>query len=98
MNDKVKKALLFGIGSIYYTKDKIEDFIKDLEKENITPEEGKKLVEEFMTKASKFKTEQESEVKKVVKQTLEELGVATKKDIDALKKHFSGAKQTEEQE
>jgi polyhydroxyalkanoate synthesis regulator phasin len=94
--DVVKKSILFGLGAAVLTKEEIEDFVKDLQKDkDLTPEEGKKVVKEVIAEAEKrlkkpneaFKKSVESTVKDVMKG----LGVATKKDLDALKKEL-GAK------
>lgn len=87
MNDIIKKSILFGLGTYEVTKEKVEEFVEKLKvEEKITPEEGKKLVEGVMTDLEKEGKEYRAKTKKLVQEVLEELGVATKADIEALKK------------
>lgn len=82
MNDFVRKAVLFGIGSVYYSKEKIEEFVKELqEDEGLNPAEGKKMVDEVLEKADAFRKEQEKQIEKVVKNAIDRLGLATKNDL-----------------
>lgn len=87
MNDIIKKSILFGLGTYEVTKEKVEEFVEKLKvEEKITPEEGKKLVEGVMTDLEKEGKEYRAKTKKLVQEVLDELGVATKADIEALKK------------
>lgn len=80
MNEFIRKAVLFGIGSVYYSKEKIEEFVKELqEDEGLNPAEGKKMVDEVMEKAEAFRKEQEKQIEQVVKKAIDRLGIATKK-------------------
>jgi len=93
MNDLIKKALLLGIGGFEYTKDSVKQFINDLEKDhNITPEEGKKLFEEYVEKAKTHASKANDELKVQIKKVLDEAGVATKKDLEDLKEDLKTTK------
>ncbi|MBN1915666.1 phasin family protein [Candidatus Dojkabacteria bacterium] len=88
--DIVRKSILFGLGAYQITKEEVEDFVKDLQKdETITPQEGKKMIQEIVKAAEKKMKRPNEELKKsmerIVKSVINELGVATKKDIAALK-------------
>lgn len=82
MNEFIRKAVLFGIGSVYYSKEKIEEFVKELqEDEGLNPAEGKKMVDEVMEKADAFRKEQEKQIEQVVKNAIDRLGIATEKTV-----------------
>ncbi len=82
MNKYLKNAILFGMGAIYYSKEKIEEVIKDIQDENITPEESKKFVQEVMENINDFKKQHEGEVKETVSRIVKELNLATKADLE----------------
>lgn len=85
MNELIKKTLLFGIGSVYYTRERFEEFIEELKsEEKITPEEGKKLVEDLISKTQEFRDTQVNQLKKVMKDIVSEMGLATKTDLEDL--------------
>lgn len=85
MPDLLSKSILFGLGAIHLTKEKVEEYVNTLVKENnINEEEGKKIVQEVLDKTNEYKNKQYDSIKKVVEDVLREMGVATKKDIDDL--------------
>ncbi len=95
--DVVKKSILFGLGAAVLTKEEIEDFVKDLQKDkDLTPEEGKKVVREVIAEAEKrlkkpnaaFKKNVEGSVKDIMKT----IGVVTHKDLEILKKELETLK------
>ena len=91
--DPIRKALLFGIGAAAMTKDKIEEFINQMVKENkLSVEEGRKLFDETVKKASEYSYKQGTELHKTIKRVIGEMGLATKGDIANLEKKISGKK------
>jgi polyhydroxyalkanoate synthesis regulator phasin len=87
MIDLLKKSILFGLGTYEVTREKVEEFVERMKtEEKITPEEGKKLVEDVMSDVEKEGKEYKERVREVVKDVLTELGVATKSDIESLKR------------
>jgi len=84
-----KKLFYTGIGLTVSTKEKIEKKINELvEKNKITADEGKKILNDFVTDFDKRKDELEEEMKKFVKKTAENLKFAKKKDVEALNKRL----------
>ncbi len=82
----VRKSILFGLGGYQYAKEGIDNFVKDLEKEGkLTPEEGKKLVDEVISKGKDVSDKELDHLKDAVKKVMNEIGVATKEDIANLK-------------
>jgi len=89
----VREAVLFGIGAAAMTKDKIEEFVNKMVKENnITVEEGKKLFEETVKKASEYSYNRGAELQKTIKKVVGDMGLATKSDIVNLEKKIAGKK------
>lgn len=93
MKSLIRKAVLLGMGGYQYAKEGIQDLVKELEKEGkMTPEEGKKLVDEVVEKGQKVAEEQTSELRKVVKSVMDEMGLVTKDDLEDLKKELKKKK------
>lgn len=88
--DPIRKAVLFGIGAAAMTKDKIEEFVDQMVKENhLSVEEGKKLFDETVKKASEYSYKQGTELQKTIKRVISEMGLATKADISNLEKKIN---------
>jgi polyhydroxyalkanoate synthesis regulator phasin len=86
MIDIVRKSFLFGLGVIALTKEKAQNFVEDLKKnEKITPEEGKKLVKDMMKKSEEFSKKIRKEIRKQIQVVVKEMGLATKDDIQKLR-------------
>lgn len=81
MQDKLKKALLFGLGVFQISKEKVESFVEELQKDgDITPEEGKKLVQEVMSRFDNQKDKFTEDVEEIVKRVLKEMDLIDEKD------------------
>lgn len=89
----IREAVLFGIGAAAMTKEKVEEFINRMVKENkLSVDEGKKLFEDTIKKASDYSYKQGSELQKVIKKVIGDMGLATKGDIADLEKKMAGKK------
>ena len=87
MNDLVKKAMLVSMGTVYHTKESLESWWNKLSKEDgVNPDEAKKYVSELKQKADEYREQQMKDIKSLVRKALDEAGVATKTDIEDLKK------------
>lgn len=74
MNNALKKAVLFGVGAFYLTKDKVQDLVKELEAEGaLDPKEGQELVKEVMARSEKRAEEIQKLVKAEVRRVMKEL-------------------------
>ncbi|RKY31909.1 MAG: hypothetical protein DRP67_01790 [Candidatus Omnitrophota bacterium] len=78
-----EKIFTFGIGGLIYGKKKFKEFLKNVEKE-VDKEKIKESLEDMKEKLKKGK----SCMKNLVLNFLSGLGVATKKDIEELKKEI----------
>lgn len=98
MNQALRKALLFGIGVYHLTREKVEEFISELQAEGtLTPEEGKKVVEEVLKRAESEGSRLSQEVEKAVRKAIKDFGIdqkaaAVKKEITKTQKKTSGKK------
>ena len=84
-----KKLFYTGVGLTVSTKEKLEQKIKELvDKNKITAEEGKKIIDDFVTDFDKRKNELEKDLKNFVKKTAETMKFAKKNDIEKLNKRL----------
>lgn len=90
MKEIIRKAILLGLGGYQYMKEGVEGFVKSLEKEGkLSPEEGKKLIEEMTDKAKTATKKETDALKDSVRKVMDEVGVATKNDIEELRKELT---------
>ncbi|TVM18658.1 hypothetical protein DPQ33_04030 [Oceanidesulfovibrio indonesiensis] len=82
-----KDLLYLGLGAAFMAKDRMEEIMKDLEeKSDISREEARQFVEDAKQRAQKERDEWEKTIKDSVRETLDDMGVATKDDIKKLEK------------
>ena len=87
MIDLIKKGILTGVGLGLMTKEKVVDYAKKAAKEaKLTEAEGRKLVDELLNHSEETRKELEKKISDQVKNTLDQVGVATKEDLNELKK------------
>ena len=90
MLDIIKKSIYLGLGAATITKERVEKLADELiEKGQLSKEEKAKTVKDIMNKIEKEEKEIQKKVKKAVDETLETVGIATKKDIEQLKKRVT---------
>jgi polyhydroxyalkanoate synthesis regulator phasin len=89
--DDFKDFFYAGLGAALVTKEKIEKELEELkEKGKGGKEEFKQKYEEAKTKAKAFEEEFDGKLKEKVRKVLLELGVATKEDVEELRKLIEG--------
>ncbi len=94
MYELIKKTTLTGIGVASVTKDKIEEIAKELiEKGKMSEGEGKKFVEELMTKSEEAKADMQQQIEKVVNEAIAKLNLAKSSEIEELKKEIIALKE-----
>jgi len=75
MNPTIKKAILFAVGAVSLTQEKISNFVQDLEKEGaLNKEEGEELVKEFLKQSEQRTSEFRTVVEKEVRRVMNEMG------------------------
>jgi polyhydroxyalkanoate synthesis regulator phasin len=94
MNDDKSKEFLYTLlGGALLLKDRFSDqFDEILKKGEESKEDIKNTATQTMAKATEQKSEIESELKNKIKAIVDELGLATKEDIDELKELIKNQK------
>jgi len=81
-----KELLYKALGVMLLIKDKFSDEFNDIfQKANASKEDILKTVDEVKSKAEEEKNEMEDKFKEKVKAVVNEMGLATKEDIEELK-------------
>jgi polyhydroxyalkanoate synthesis regulator phasin len=85
-----KDLLHVGIGSVMVVKEKIEEELKTLqEKGKINSTDAKSFIESITKKGEEEDERVKAKIKEMLKEAIEELGVATKKDLEDLRSKLS---------
>ena len=81
-----KDLITLGVGSALLAKEKVEEELKELiDKGKMSKEEAQKLIEKAKAKGEEEEKALKEEIKKALKEVLDEMGLATKEDIERLK-------------
>lgn len=89
MNQTLKDAMLFGVGLVSMSKEKIESTLENLSKEWKTSEpEGRKMVEDLLKESENAKKKVEASITEKVNEAVSKIPIATKADIEALGKRL----------
>jgi len=83
------KLLFTGLGAATILKEKVESEIKTLEeKGKIKTDDAKSFLESIEKKGKEEDQRVKEEIKKLLKETIDELGLATKADLEKLKQEL----------
>ncbi len=94
MIDLIKKAVFTGMGVVSLTKEKIDDFSRELiDKGKLSEQEGEKIVFEMRKKVEESKEELKDQIGKVVETTLSSMHLAKKSELDALRSEIAVLRQ-----
>ena len=86
----LKELAYLGLGGALLAKEKVGEELKKLEeKGKISKEEAGNFVNSAQERGKEEEERLKNEIKKMLKEALEELGVATKADIEELKQKLS---------
>jgi poly(hydroxyalkanoate) granule-associated protein len=95
MADFFKNAILAGIGLASLTREKAEEFAKELINRGELSENDKaKFVKDVMDQTEKSKTELEKKIEKSLEEILAKLNIPTRKEFEELKKKVEELSQT----
>ena len=90
MKDIIEKSINLGLGIAATTKEKVENLVDEMiAKGQLEKQEKSKAVKEILNKLEKSETEFKEKTKAVVNETINNIGFATKKDINNLKEKVS---------
>jgi polyhydroxyalkanoate synthesis regulator phasin len=91
----MKKVMLTGIGLALKTQSEMEAMTKDfIKKTKMGEAEGKKFVDDVMKKYDKAKKDMEKKIKDGIADYMASADIASKKELNALKKEISNLKKT----
>lgn len=83
---EIKDLFYLGIGAAMIAREKIEEEAKEMmEKGKISKEERDAFVSKAKEKAKQEEQDLQDKIKSVIKDTLSEMGLATKEDIAEIK-------------
>ena len=85
----LKEILHTGIGAGLLLKDKVEEELKVLEaKGKIKKDDAKSFLESLEEKGKEEEAKSKAKLKETIKEIIDELGLATKEDIEKLKQEL----------
>ncbi len=80
-----KDLISLGVGGALLAKEKVEEELKELiDKGKMSKEEAEKLIEKAKAKGEEQEKALKEEIKKALKEVIDEMGLATKDDIQQL--------------
>lgn len=89
----MKKAMMTGLGMALKTQSEIEEMTREMiKKSKMSEEEGRKFIDEMMKKYEDARKDMEKQIKDGVADYMAKADVASKKDLDALKKEVEKLK------
>ncbi len=89
----LKKTMLSGIGLALKTKEELEELAKEyITKGEMNENEGKKFVDDLQKKYEEAKEKFEDKIEKTVKKMMTKADIATKTEINDLKKKLTDLK------
>ncbi|HOL00560.1 MAG TPA: phasin family protein [Paludibacteraceae bacterium] len=87
MSEIIKNAVLAGIGLISLTREKAEEFAKELiKKGELSENEKAKFVKDVLEQSEKSKREIEEKIEKTVETVMAKMNIPSKKEFEELKK------------
>jgi polyhydroxyalkanoate synthesis regulator phasin len=85
----IKELIFTGLGGALVLKEKIEDELKKLEeKGKIDTKDAKSFLESLEQKGKESDEKFKNELKSTLKEIIDELGLATKEDLQKLKEEL----------
>ena len=86
----LKEFMHMGLGSMVVLKEKIEEELKVLEeKGKISTSDAKSFIDSISQKGKDEDERIKAKMKEIIKEVIDELGIATKSDIEELKSKLS---------
>jgi polyhydroxyalkanoate synthesis regulator phasin len=90
MVDLMKKAIFTGLGLAFMTKEKIEEFSKEIiEKGRLSETEGREFIDELQKKSEEARKKLQEQIQIAVDNTLKKMNIATRDDISRVEKQLA---------
>lgn len=94
MIDLIKKAVLTGIGIASLTREKVEEFSKELiDKGKLSEQEGEKFVQEMQKRAEESREALKNQTDKFVESALNKMQLAKSSDLEKLQAEIVALRQ-----
>ena len=91
MIDLIKKAVLTGMGVVSLTKEKIDEFSRELiDKGKLSEQEGEKFILEMRKRVEDSREALKNQTDKVVEATLNRMQLAKVSDLEKLQAEIAG--------
>ena len=88
--DRIKKAMLLGLGLISLTKEKAEEIVDDLIKRGEVSREARcKMVDKLLRESEKKEEELTGKINETVQKTITQIGLVSKKDLEAISERLA---------
>ena len=85
----LKDLITIGLGGALLAKEKVEQELGELvDKGKLNKEEAQNFIDKAKVKGEEEEKEFKAHLKEVIKETLDEMGIATKEDIETLLKEM----------
>ncbi len=82
----LKEMIYTGIGGAMLMKERVEEEMKRLEeKGKLSKEDAQQFLDDLKVRGEEEESKVKAQIKEAVKEAIEELGLATKEDIEKLK-------------
>ena len=82
----LKEMIYTGIGGAMLMKERVDEEMKRLEeKGKLSKEDAQQFLDDLKTRGEEEESKLKAQIKEAVKEVIEELGLATKEDIEKLK-------------
>jgi polyhydroxyalkanoate synthesis regulator phasin len=94
MKEKLEQLFYFGLGTALMAKEKIEqagESAKGLKEEN--ERKAKEFFDQAVAKGSEARSQLKDSVKELLKEAMDELGLVTKADLEALREELTKQRQ-----
>ena len=89
MKELVKNIVYTGIGAAFLTKEKIEELKDELvEQGKIGEDEGKKFVDELVSKIGSIKDSLDLKINQIVEEKIKQLDIPTNADVADLRRQI----------
>jgi len=94
MKEKLEQLFYFGLGSALLAKEKLEqagESAKNMKDEN--DRKAREFFDQAVAKGSEEREQLKGSIKELLKEAIDELGLATKADLDALRNELKQQRQ-----
>ncbi len=91
----MKKAMMIGVGLAMKTQAEIEELTKEfVDKTKMSEEEGRKFFDDMVKKYEDARKDMEKKIRDGIAEYMDKADIASKKELDALKKEIEELKQS----